>query len=44
LDNPNWPLHAAEAIGANEGRKLWKDEFGWWLSRRDRLVKKLGLR
>lgn len=44
LDNPNWPLHAAQAIGADEGRKLWKDEFGWWLSRRDRIVDKLGMR
>lgn len=44
LDDPNWPLHAAQTIGADEARKMWKDEFGWWLSRRDRLCDKLQLR
>lgn len=44
LDDPNWPLHAAQSIGADQGREMWKDEFGWWLSRRDRLCEKLKLR
>lgn len=44
LDDPNWPLHAAQAIGADDSHKMWKDEFGWWLSRRDRICQKLELR
>lgn len=44
LSDPNWTLRAAEALGRDEGFALWKPEFGWWLSRRDRLVRKLGLR
>ncbi len=44
LDDPNWPLHAAAQLGDDEGHALWPPESGWWLNRRDRLVKKLGLR
>ena len=44
LDDPNWPLHAARALGADEAHETWPREFGWWLNRRDRLVAKLGLR
>ena len=44
LSDPNWTLRAAEALGRDEGFGLWKPEFGWWLNRRDRLVRKLGLR
>ena len=43
-DDPNWPLHAAKSLGANEDHKLWPTEFGWWLMKRDRLLSKLGLR
>ncbi|MEM6440141.1 MAG: NADH:flavin oxidoreductase/NADH oxidase [Pseudomonadota bacterium] len=44
LDDPNWPLHAAAALGADEGHGMWPPEMGWWLSRRERLLGKLGLR
>ena len=44
LDDPNWPLHAAATLGADEGHALWPIESGWWLMKRDRLVQKLGLR
>lgn len=44
LDDPNWPLHAAATLGADQAHELWHQESGWWLSKRDRLVTKLGLR
>lgn len=44
LDDPNWPLHAAAQLGDDERHALWPPESGWWLMKRDRLVKKLGLR
>lgn len=44
LDDPNWPLHAAERLGYNEQHLLWPVESGWWLMKRDRLLQKLGLR
>ena len=44
LDHPNWPLHAAAALGTDQHHSLWPIEAGWWLMKRDRLIKKLGLR
>ncbi|MCG8695306.1 MAG: NADH:flavin oxidoreductase/NADH oxidase, partial [Minwuiales bacterium] len=44
LDDPNWPLHAAAALGADENHQMWPPESGWWLMKRARLVEKLGLR
>ncbi|MEP1573042.1 NADH:flavin oxidoreductase/NADH oxidase [Roseibium album] len=44
LDDPNWPLHVAEELGLDEGHQMWPMESGWWLMKRDRLLKKLGLR
>ena len=44
LDDPNWPLHAAATLDADEGHAFWPIEAGWWLMKRDRLVQKLGLR
>lgn len=44
LDDPNWPLHAARALGVDPDFAMWKPAFGWWLSRRNRVVQKLGLR
>ncbi|MEM7268272.1 MAG: NADH:flavin oxidoreductase/NADH oxidase [Pseudomonadota bacterium] len=44
LDDPNWPLHAAASLGADENHQLWPEEAGWWLMKRDRLLRKLGLR
>ena len=44
LDDPNWPLHAAQELGADEGHAMWPVESGWWLMKRERLLSKLGLR
>lgn len=44
LSDPNWPLHAAHELNADENHALWPIEAGWWLMKRDRLLSKLGLR
>lgn len=44
LDDPNWPLHAAAELGADQDHQMWPVESGWWLMKRNRLLKKLGLR
>ncbi len=44
LDDPNWPLHTAAKLDADEGHAMWSVEAGWWLMRRDRLLQKMGLR
>lgn len=44
LDDPHWPHHAAQALDASLNFDDWPIESGWWLSKRHRLVEKLGLR
>ncbi|MCW9035247.1 MAG: NADH:flavin oxidoreductase/NADH oxidase [Rhodospirillales bacterium] len=44
LDDPNWPLHAAAELGADENHAMWPIEFGWWLMKRERLLNKLGIK
>ena len=44
LANPNWPLLSASELGINDNHELAPIESGWWLMKRDRLLKKLGLR
>ncbi len=44
LDHPNWPLHAAAGLGVDQEYAKWPIEAGWWLMKRKRLIKKLGLR
>jgi 2,4-dienoyl-CoA reductase-like NADH-dependent reductase (Old Yellow Enzyme family) len=44
LFDPNWPLHAAQALGADPEFARWPMQYGWWLTRREGLLKKLGLR
>jgi 2,4-dienoyl-CoA reductase-like NADH-dependent reductase (Old Yellow Enzyme family) len=44
LYDPNWPLHAAQALGVDAGMERWPVQYGWWLTRRESLLKKLGLR
>lgn len=34
LEDPHWPLHAAQALGFDENYNLWPSEYGWWLNRR----------
>jgi len=44
LYDPNWPVHAAQVLGADPGMERWPVQYGWWLTRREGLLKKLGLR
>ena len=44
LFDPNWPLHAAAALGADPEFALWPQQYGWWLTRRESLLRKLGVR
>ena len=42
LHDPNWPLHAAAALGAYPEFERWPVQYGWWLTRREGLLRKLG--
>ncbi len=44
LHDPNWPLHAAQALGADPEFERWPVQYGWWLARREGLLRKLGVR
>jgi 2,4-dienoyl-CoA reductase-like NADH-dependent reductase (Old Yellow Enzyme family) len=44
LYDPNWPLHAAQALGADADMERWPVQYGWWLTRREALLRKLGVR
>lgn len=44
LNNPNWALHAAAELSVGDDFSLWDPAFGWWLNKRDRMMRKLGLR
>ena len=44
LYDPNWPHHAAQALGADPQMERWPVQYGWWLVRREGLLKKLGIR
>jgi 2,4-dienoyl-CoA reductase-like NADH-dependent reductase (Old Yellow Enzyme family) len=44
LYDPNWPLHAAQALGADPEMARWPVQYGWWLTRREGLLRKLGVR
>jgi len=44
LDDPNWPLHAASILDETDNFERWPEESGWWLMKRERLLKKLGIR
>jgi 2,4-dienoyl-CoA reductase-like NADH-dependent reductase (Old Yellow Enzyme family) len=34
LYNPNWPLHAELALGAEGNYESWPVQYGWWLEKR----------
>ena len=38
LYNPFWPHHAAKALGADGRWETWPEQYGWWLSRRERFM------
>jgi 2,4-dienoyl-CoA reductase-like NADH-dependent reductase (Old Yellow Enzyme family) len=44
LYDPNWPLHAALALGVDPEFAQWPVQYGWWLTRREGLLKKAGFR
>jgi 2,4-dienoyl-CoA reductase-like NADH-dependent reductase (Old Yellow Enzyme family) len=44
LYDPNWAQHAALALGVDPEFKQWPEQYGWWLTRRESLLKKLGVR
>lgn len=43
LFDPNWPHHAALALGVDPDFKQWPEPYGWWLTRRESLLRKLGV-
>ena len=44
LNDPNWALHATRVLGRDEDFSFWNPAFGWWLNKRKRLLRRLGLR
>ena len=36
LNDPQWALHAAQALGADPELANWVPQYGWWLYRRER--------
>ena len=44
LYDPNWPLHAAQVLGVDPAMERWPVQYGWWLTRRESLLRKLGVR
>jgi 2,4-dienoyl-CoA reductase-like NADH-dependent reductase (Old Yellow Enzyme family) len=43
LDDPNWPVHAAQTLDADKTFAMWPKQFGWWLNVRQGILNKLGL-
>jgi len=43
LFDPNWPHHAARELGVDPEFSLWPPQYGWWLTRRESLLKKAGV-
>jgi 2,4-dienoyl-CoA reductase-like NADH-dependent reductase (Old Yellow Enzyme family) len=44
LWDPNWPVHAAQALDADPDFARWPVQYGWWLTRRETLLKKQGFK
>lgn len=38
LYNPHWPHHAARALGADPEYEAWPAQYGWWLTRRQKVI------
>jgi len=43
LFNPNWPVHAALELGVDPDFTQWPAQYGWWLTRRETVLKKAGV-
>jgi 2,4-dienoyl-CoA reductase-like NADH-dependent reductase (Old Yellow Enzyme family) len=44
LSDPNWPHHAAAALGTDPRFEAWPKQYGWWLTRREATLRDLGVR
>ena len=44
LYNPYWPRHAAYELGADPDFADWPEQYGWWLTRREAHLQKIGAR
>jgi 2,4-dienoyl-CoA reductase-like NADH-dependent reductase (Old Yellow Enzyme family) len=44
LYDPNWPVHAARELGVDPEYAMWPEQYGWWLTRRESVLKKAGIR
>ena len=44
LYDPNWPLHAARELGVDPEYAQWPQQYGWWLTRREAVLRKAGIR
>ena len=44
LNDPNWLLHAAREAGADPEFALWPEQYGWWLTRRQPLLDRIGIK
>jgi 2,4-dienoyl-CoA reductase-like NADH-dependent reductase (Old Yellow Enzyme family) len=40
LKDPFWPVHAAETLGLDEDFAMWPKQYGWWLDRRARALRR----
>jgi 2,4-dienoyl-CoA reductase-like NADH-dependent reductase (Old Yellow Enzyme family) len=44
LFDPFWALHAAHALGVDADFAGWPQQYGWWLTRREPLLRQVGAR
>ena len=43
LFDPYWPRHAAHALRVDPDFADWPEQYGWWLTRRESNLRKLGI-
>ena len=41
--NPFWPVQAAQDLGADPEFGMWPAQYGWWLEKRERTFKRMGI-
>lgn len=42
MNDPNWAVHAARALGLPDGGFAeWPQQYGWWLERRERVLERI---
>ena len=39
MHDPFWPLHAAEALGADPDFKMWPEQYAWAVDRRSQIAR-----